>query len=295
MISTNLGPTPSQCIPVGVEIDVNALPEKSLWPAKLLEDSKTVFQKTKREIIREFNDEKWGDLLTKLSELVSPDHDALKQLMFSESEECVYSFDGRLFVSTPRLIDQLYKRLVARELAETAAAARVIIEIGSGTGNLIIHLARQSSTGDLYKAFELTASGREITRIVASQERLNIETQFLDFDQPALTAQEFNGAIIFSSFAVVYCKQPENLLRAILREKPSEIILIEPIFQFFDSETLTGLLAKKYFKVNDYCDQLYPAIQSLESQGFVKCVAVNKNVFGHNPLCPVSLMRLRPV
>jgi hypothetical protein len=143
-------------------------------------------------------------------------------------------------------------------------------------------------------AYELTKAGRAITEMVARREQVIIDVEYLDFDDGCLISKPPHDAVVFSSFAMVYCKNPEKILKSLIARKPKEILLIEPIYQMFDENTLIGLISKRYFEVNDYSIELYPVIKKLESQRLLNCVSIKKNYFAHNPLCPVSVLRLRP-
>src|SRR6266581_3439119 len=56
-----------------VRIEIDDLPKHSPWPKRLLsQEPFAVKSKTEKEVLREFEDEKWGSLLKKALVLESP-------------------------------------------------------------------------------------------------------------------------------------------------------------------------------------------------------------------------------
>ncbi len=278
----------------GIRIDLDELPRYSIWPARLLSDTGSVYEKTKAEILREFDQEKWNELLIRLRSSPVRTLEQLEALMFFASSQMAYSIAGEYYRSTPFAVNHIYKRFLEHELRR-ADDVTCIAELGAGAGNLIMHLAKNTQLAKTWIAYELTESGRALTRMVATTEDLPVVAEFLDFDDPkTLVPSMPERTIYYSSFALAYCKDPEGFLESLIGAKAKEIVLFEPIYQFFDETTLSGLLAKSYFEKNDYSKALFPAIQKLAAQGILEWDAVKKNGFAHNPLCPISIIRLWP-
>jgi hypothetical protein len=278
----------------GMRIDLDDLPRYSIWPAKLLNNTGGLYEKTRTEILREFDQEKWSELLARLRTSSARTLAQLETLMFSASSQMAYSIAGEYYRSTPSAVNKMYKKFLEQHLAH-AKDVTCIAEIGAGAGNLIMHLAKSTQLAKSWIAYELTDSGRAITTMVANTEDLPVAAEFLDFDDPrTMVPSVAERMTYFSSFALAYCKEPEVFIESLVNGNTKEIVLLEPIYQFFDETTLSGLLAKSYFEKNDYSKGLFPAIQKLSDKGVLKSDVVKKNGFAHNPLCPISVIRLWP-
>ena len=282
--------------PLASPVTVNELPLYSPWPARLLQAPAGVSRsKDRQNVLREFNDEKWGSLLAQLPHTISPDLALLERLIAPPAEQRLYSYRGELYRAPADVVQQVYLANLI-DLVGQAGSAPCIGELGAGAGNLLLHLARYTRLADLWVSYELTENGRRITDLVAATESLPVTTCMVDFDQP-FTRRAMGATVrsaYYSSFALAYCRDPYLFLASLLDQHPLHILLVEPIFQFFDETTLVGLLARRYFEYNDYSSGLLPAIERLESEGRIRVEKIDRNFFGHNPLCPVSALHLVP-
>ena len=283
--------------PIGLPVSLNDFPKHSPWPTQLLNAQERVAHpKNRSNVLREFNDEKWKSLLNLLQQGSDPpDLHRLQQLIAPSDEERLYSVRGDLFRAPAASVQMEYLNYLVDALQGLGPTDR-IGELGGGAGNLLLYLAKNTGLAKRWISYELTQNGRHITDLVAKSEVLDVSTCFIDFNQsfPSSTESANTRAVYFSSFALAYCHDPYPFISTLLDQRPSAILLIEPIYQFFDASTLLGLLAKRYFDYNNYSSKLWPAIERLVATNRIEISRLDKNTFGHNPLCPVSALSLMP-
>lgn len=279
----------------GIAVALDDLPRYSPWPARLLQPTPTAHVKSRSNVLREFNDEKWASLLAKLQAQDCPSLTALEALVSPPGEERVYTDRGRLVRAPASRMQAAFLRHL-RATVEQYGKMDVICELGGGAGNVLLHLARHTGLATRWLSYELTERGREITQLVAQAEGLPVTTCPLDFDAPIASDLICSGgrALYYSSFALAYCRNPYPFLTALLEQRPAAVVLIEPIYQFLEPSSLLDLLGKRYLEQNDYSVDLWPAVQRLADEGRVQTVHTDVNFFGHNPLCPVSAIHLVP-
>ena len=80
----------------------------------------------------------------------------------------------------------------------------------------------------------------------------------------------------------------ERFVDYIGRIKPRYCIHFEPCYEYQDGSTVHGLLCKKYIEVNDYNRNLVQVLQQAQQAGKIRIIEVQKNIFGNNPLLPIS-------
>jgi hypothetical protein len=280
---------------VGRAVPLDELPRHTPWPARLLQGTAAVAHvKDRDSILREFDRDKWGSLLAQLEQLGTPDLATLQRLIAPSDREQIYIHLGSLFLASAEEIQNAYLAWLVATVEEFGSSSAVA-ELGGGAGNLLLHLARQTSVAKHWISYELTTSGRAITEHVALCERLPVVAGAVDFERAFVRASNApSGGLYFSSFALAYCADPYRFLSSLLDDGVSGLLLIEPMYQLYDEYSLLGLLARRYIEYNGYSRGVWPAVQRLLDERRFEIAALEANFFGHNPLCPVSAVQLTP-
>jgi hypothetical protein len=85
-----------------------------------------------------------------------------------------------------------------------------------------------------------------------------------------------------------------STLEEIIRRKPAVVVHIEPIYEHWSDDSLLQTLWKRYFQLNDYNQTMLTALRSYEAEGLIDIVEERRNLFGNNPLAPVSIIKWKP-
>jgi hypothetical protein len=277
---------------------LNDLPRFSPWPARLLGlDPWETKRKTPKEIIREFEYEKWGPLLKKVRA-------AGREVSIEEVDEWMLShlpsplcwIGDSLELISPMKAHNIQTNLVA-ELVESYLPASALVELGAGYGSIILSLAKRNSClGMPIMAGEYTDSGLELIRNLSRAQGLNIQTAHCDFFSSQITDLDIPpGAIIFTSFAVCCVSQlSSDFVKAILTLQPKVVMHLEPCYEHCDSTTLLGLMRRRYIDINDYNTNLVTLLHEHQKQGSLTIVVEKPLVFGVNPLLTASVIVWSP-
>lgn len=278
---------------------LDRLPQFSAWPEHLiglkpLPDIK----KTPDELIREYDREKWGDLLNKvLATSVPATLDVLDALFLPADDEVLCSEEDSLFVMSSLEANRQHIRKVQETLA-TLTPFSNLVELGAGYGSVILRLA----LNDVFKgvnffAGEYTANGVKLIKEVASAESLKVGVGRCDFSGVPLTDFELPpNAVIFTSMAVVCVPAlPATFMDQLLAAKPKAVVHFEPVVEMLSDTSLLDLLSKRYVQVNDYNMNLMQLLTDYQDRGVIRIEAVERRVFGANPLLSASSIVWRPV
>lgn len=278
---------------------LDRLPLFSDWPEYLIGLKPLPnIKKTPDELIREYDREKWGDLLNKLLATSSPvTLDAVDALFLPADDEVLCSEDDLLFVMSSLEANRQHIEKVQNTLA-TLAPFPSLVELGAGYGSVILRLALNGVfEGANFFAGEYTTNGIRLIKEVTSAENLKVAVGKCDFSGVPLTDFELPpNAVIFTSMAVVCVPElPATFMDQLLAAKPKAVVHFEPVVEMLSDRSLLDLLSKRYVQVNDYNTNLMQLLTDYQDRGLIRIEAVERRVFGANPLLSASSIVWRPV
>ena len=83
-------------------------------------------------------------------------------------------------------------------------------------------------------------------------------------------------------------KIKNSLFNNLKKRKPILVINFEPLFEIHDERTTHGNLCKNYILKNGYCINHYSLMQKMVKQKKIEIIKFEKNIFGSNPILPLS-------
>ncbi len=280
-------------------IRLDELPRYSPWPQRLLGLAACpVRPKTEKEVIREFEREKWGPLLKGLRLMRSPSVDKAMGLEVDLDAKEPFFESGRFALASNREIQRRYVRLLSAALRPYLKGAAGLVELGAGYGAQILSLSDEKGFKNLpLYAGEFTPSGQEAIRLVAAGLKKKIEVGWCDFRGLASEGLAIpENSVLFTSYSAHYVPEHSaGLVRFIKKWKPKAVVHFEPIYEHQSDATLHELLCRRYIEVNDYSRNLATVIETACRKKEARLLKVEKNVFGGNPLLPLSIMAWTPL
>lgn len=177
---------------------------------------------------------------------------------------------------TERLVDTL---------AQFSMDSDRLIEIGSGAGRNLFALAYSGRWSHLL-GLELSATGREVTRLVADRFSLDsVKTEYIDLLNPSSVGFDYlEGATVFSFYCLeqlpAYTRVVlNNLLKAGVRR----VIHIEPTPELFEYSSLKDLATISYIWRQDYQRTIVTVAREMERDGYIRVLATKRLHFA--PSC----------
>lgn len=281
----------------GTSYSLDELPKFSVWPRRLLGiEPWTTRNKTPAEVLREYEVDKWGDLLTKLGrgEITS----------LAQADRLFYAPDIRLpscIGDDLLLLDmqEAHRRYLAllESVLDSLLPCTALVELGAGYGSQILALAKQPAFADAaIFAGEYTASGVTLIKAFAAREKVSIVAERCDFNgDPLAILPVPENAIIFTSMATHYVPMlSSKFFDSLCARRPKAVIHLEPCHEHCASDTLLGLMRRRYIEVNDYNTNLVSLAHQLAAQGRLEILSERPQLMGQNVLLPVSLLVWRP-
>ncbi len=277
---------------------IDDLPRYSPWPARLLGIQPWEKRlKTPEEITREYEKEKWGQLLVKVQETgreVSVEE--IDKWVFADASDSMCSIEETLQLLSADEAHQRYLGLVEATLKPLLPAS-ALVELGAGYGSIILNLAKRDVFARMrFMAGEYTASGMELIRRSGRAQSLDIEVAHCDFASRQVTDLTIPpDSVIFTSYATPYVpKLSVDFVEALSSYRPRAVVHIEPCYEHCDPDTLLGLMRRRYIEVNDYNTNLVMLLHSQQESDRIVILEERRAVFGSNPLLPVSILVWRP-
>ena len=206
--------------------------------------------------------------------------------------------EGELYVADSITVQNAYFDLIKNELQAIIQTYGHLVELGAGYGSIILKLAALPDFDTIkFTAGELTESGVACMNLMTSEVRDRIEIGLCDLNNLNLERYAIpQDAVFMTCWTIAYLKDfSRNTLNEIIRHKPSMVIHIEPTFEHWVDDSLLHMLWQRYFIMNDYNQNYLSALRRYEAEGLIRIVEERKNVFGSNPLAPVSIVKWIPV
>lgn len=273
---------------------IDDLPRFSPWPARLLGlEVWTQKRKTPQEVMREYGCEKWGPLLSQV-EAAGPGV-SLEQVdawLLGHEPPVLCSVGHRFELLSPLDAHHRYRELIAGTL-EPLLPASALVELGCGYGTMILAFAKRRGFCHTHLlAGEYTDSGIALVKRLAAAHGVTITVGRCDFRHPGITDLEIpKNAIIFSSSAITCVPRLSfDAVAALCAWQPRAVVHVEPCYEHCDSQTLLGLLRRRYIEVNDYNTNLMTVLREAEQRGVIEIIREQPAVFGTNPLLAVSVI-----
>ena len=280
------------------KLTMDELPDWSSWPARMLSiEPFDIMHKTSEAIIREFGVDKWGALLKFFS---GKDKFALADVetMEQDPSELIPCFQRELgfYLAMVKQASNQQIDLYRDTLSPHAGAASCLVELGAGYGSKILALSEKAPFDKLpLFAAEYTQSGCDLIELIAQKTNKQVQVGQCDFDKLYVNGLEIpEDSIIFTSYSVHYVPSlSKGFVNFISKFKPKVVVHFEPCYELYDSQTLHGLMCKRYMELNGYTKNIASAIE-IGCKEIGANFETEHNVFGSNPFLPLSVIKWTP-
>ena len=276
-----------------VKISIEDLPRYSQWPKRLLSlENFDVMFKTEKEVLREFQDDKWGNLLEDVKRMHQPTLLDIERLADGADKETACYVNNEFYLANLRQIHNQHLLIYEDTLRPYLDGASCLVELGAGYGSKIFNLSDKPDFLDLpLYAGEYTKTGCDLISLIGKMLNKRVTVGHCDFRKLKLENMTIpEGAVIFTSYAVHYVPELQNdFVNFIANLKPKVVVHFEPCFEHHSNSSLHGLMCKRYAELNDYTRNLMSVlVAGKETLGI--SVKTQPNVIGGNPFLPMSII-----
>lgn len=247
--------------------------------------------KTKKEILREFNTEKWGSILESLKSDKNKSLSDVDASMDDFSKTTAFFYDNQFFLGSGKKIFDLHIDLYTGIMRDYIKDSSCLVELGAGYGSKILNISQFNEFSHLpLYATEYTSNGCDSIKILAKRLKKNIKVGKCDFKELTIDNIEVpEGGIIFTSYAAHYVQTLSDKFIDYLKVlKPRVVIHFEPIYEYHNNDDY-GQMCKKYIEINDYNTNMASVFSEKMKAKEINFIE-KKNVIGSNPFLPLSVM-----
>lgn len=275
-------------------IALDELPRFSRWPAILLGakafPAKT---RTKEEVLREYDREKWGAVLEWLrSNDKHSSEDLLAQQGLPPESEIAFAIGTEFFAGPALHVMRAYEDLLVKALS--GHRRDTLVELGCGLGDKVLHLAAHLKAKTVFGG-EFTASGVECGRLLAKRRGIAATFERFDYNDPSTLAGVPKGALVYTSHSIEQIPRlQESFIAGVIEREPAIVFHFEPCFEDHEEGSLVGLMRRRYAELNDYNRNLVGLLRAFERQGRVRILRHEKNLFSDTPFNPTSIIAWEP-
>ena len=223
--------------------------------------------------------------------------DEVEVEMFNHMPEEICNIGDNLLLLPADETHRRYIDFIAASLAPFLPAT-ALVELGAGYGSILLALAKR----DLFSGIPLLAgdfspSGVELIKRFSAAQDLEIQTAHCDFNaQPMTTLPIPPGAIIYTVYGLSCIPVVSaGIIRAFASYSPSIVVNFEPCLEYCDSNTLLGLMRRRYIEINGYNKNLATVLHQEQEVGNIQILEERPSEFGKNPFFSCSVVTWKPV
>jgi len=281
-------------------ISLDDLPKYSPWTKRVLGLESFVYgARSEHNARREYDAEKFKKLLE--YKQGNPDcsikviHDIYFGLHQKKYQSSYISLGGELFLTSPKNAYKILDDVLVKKLSAILSQSNcnTLMDLGCGYG-YNLNLAARHYTQYKYIGGDFSENALALGRIFAKDSIFFAYFNFYNkswkiFDR----LKKGDRALVFTCYAIEQLPSAKIFFQMIkkYKDKISDVVHFEPVYELFDDSTLLGLMRRRYIKLNDYnCDLL----SILKENGeFLKIVDLKADLIGVNALHPVCFVHWR--
>lgn len=278
-------------------ISLNELPKYSPWIKKIvgLESFESI-NRTEAKNYKEYDEDKFGFYLNYIKKHAGTSIEDIRYLEKNRqrTDTVCISKNGRLFLTNQEYALGAELDLIIRTLGPIIKKSDVVIDLGAGYG---YHLSRLADTfpNHRYVGGDFSTNAITLAKRVARNKKISIMPfNFYDKRWEILECIKYSRALIFTFASIAQLPKAMPFFEGIrqYKDKILQVVHFEPIYELYDhGDMLLGLLRKKYTLLNDYNTDLLSTLKNADLEAEI--LDIKFDVWGHNPLLPLSMIQWR--
>ncbi len=277
------------------QMNINDLPLYSAWPARLLGLTPFTFkERTRTKVLKEYDQEKFSALLEYFHSSSSKlNAEKMREFEWGDlGAETCYSRGQKLYVDSAGKILELERKLFISAFKALMPRCDTVVELGAGYGHNLALLEHVYPDKEFIGG-EFSPNGVSLGRQILSQRKITM-TQFDYFDSEWQLFNKLRGKriLVFTYHSVEMLKEARLFFEKleVYKNDIVDILLFEPLYEVENSNTMLGLLRKKYIDANDYNRDLDSVISKTSG---LTVIEHEDDYFGSNPLFAQAKLHLR--
>lgn len=276
-------------------VDLADLPQWSPWPARLLGLQEAPSSKrTLEKIDREYDKDRYARCL-EYARQAAPGKLSIEKLrefeQGADSSLICTARGNRLLAIPGRQAIRCYEKVLLNAMRAAIRDVSVVVELGCGYGYHLWNLSRHFP-GKRFIGGDYSENAVRLAAFLF-ETNPNIKVSRLDLYSPRYDVlADLGGSgpmLIYTVHAVEQIASATPFLEALSphRSRIRSVFNFEAVNEDYD-DSLLGLMRRRYAEVNDYNRDL---VSRLKERKDISIVRFQKDVFGANPLYPISVIQ----
>jgi len=237
--------------------------------------------KNKKEVLREFNKEKYFNAY-RFFRYKKPDLKDVDRFFYKRKRDF--------------LALQKEKKIMINEIKKFSKNTKSITELGCGYGSRGLELLKfEKLKNKKFFLLDMAVNGIKLAKLIVESSKKyvsKINLGICDFYNNKKNKIKIpKKSMIFTSYALHYKRKlSDKFLRFILKRNPTYVVHFEPVYEHFTKDSKSHNNIKNYFIENNYSLNLLTILKSYEKMKKIKIILEKKHVFGINKLLPLSII-----
>lgn len=282
-------------------LSLDELSNYSPWLEKILSStsSKPIHRKSADSLLREYGIDKWGTLLKQLKMTQVPEVSIADSLCLGPDRVSAFFLNNKYYTAQLYDIHAAYSAFVMQVMAHYSKPNDHIVDLGAGYGSLSLKMSRiPTFSQNTFSLLEFTQPGVDCINLLSSRSQTITNIGLCDLNNLDISAYDLPAGSLFFTSWVLACLPSylSSTIQKIIDLKPKYVIHFEPCFEFYNlAYPLSSFLWRKYTFLNDYNRTILGALTTFEAESKITFDCRVPNIFGCNPLCPISLLVWKPL
>lgn len=277
------------------KIKFSEIKDFSDLPCYIKESSdKDIKFKTKSEVIREFNNDKWSKIDQVLTDNPEITLAKIDNQMESFSNPLTFFYEGNFYLATGKEVFEKHIKVIKEAIDPYLSDSNSIVELGAGYGSKILNLSNYNKYKNLNLfAAEYTLNGCRAIENISKKIGKSIQVGYCDLKKNKIDGIDIpKNSIIFTSYALHYVQNLHpSFIDFILDLKPRIVINFEPCYELHNNDEF-GYMCKRYIELNDYNKNMISIFNDAQEKGKIE-LEIIENIIGGNPFLPISIIKWR--
>ena len=171
-------------------------------------------------------------------------------------------------------VDAVHAHLFERYFADVPE----IFEFGCGTGINVVTLARQFPSKIIH-GLDWAPASKKILERLSTELGGKIRGHVFDMFQPDPNLRIPAGSGVFTAGALEQLGENfSHFLDYLIAMRPSACVHVEPIYEFYDEDTLFDYVAARYMRQRNWLRGFLPRLRELERQGRARILLQTRTI-----------------
>jgi hypothetical protein len=252
--------------------------------------------KNKKNIIKEFNIDKWGYLLNYVSKSKKINLFRLEKKLSNKNQiYSPYYYSGNFYLANSVIKSKIEKKIICDYVIKNSKNIDNIVEIGAGYGSKILSIAKFLKNKKIKKniyALEYTENGRNLIKIISNRMNLDVRVGKCDLSKKKIFNFKLKKkTLFFTSFSLHYCKKiNKEMINFFFKNTASKVIHFEPCYEAKKINKEHDAICKNYIEKNSYAKNILSELMKAHKKKQI-LLTIKKNVFGENCYLPFSILK----